>query len=152
MGVIKEFFSNNWFPPSLLFLMVHLWWAYAPRFSSLAFIDALIKMHLLTKHHLVSLAFTQELHIVRAGANCSAGPSERDLIIDWILTELPNLAKNDRLLAFSHIPSLTPHLWQPTFSFCSNLYDGIMERGWWNKKATFVRLNHYYFERQKCIP
>lgn len=52
-------------------------------YNFLALKDALINTHLLTKHHLVFLAFSQELHIVRAGANCSIGPSGRDLIIEW---------------------------------------------------------------------
>lgn len=47
------------------------------------------------KHCLVLLALSQELHIVRAGANCSIGANRRDLIIDCILTELPLLANTN---------------------------------------------------------
>lgn len=107
---LKPFFSNNLFGPSLLFLMFHLWWAYATWLSVLALVDALINTHLVTKHHLVFLAFSQEMHFSRAGANCSIGPSERDLIIDWILTELPLLANTHRkigcwlFLTSPHLP------------------------------------------------
>lgn len=90
---LKSLFPNPLFPPS--FSMVLLWRAYAAWFCLLSSIEALRNVHTLTKHHLVFLALSQELHIVRAGANCSIGANTRDLIIDCILTELPLLANTN---------------------------------------------------------
>lgn len=58
-------------------------------------LEALRNTHILTKHRLVFLALSQEMHIVRAGASCSIGANTRDLIIGCILTELPLLANTN---------------------------------------------------------
>lgn len=83
------------------------------------------------------------VHVVRAGAKCSIGPSERDLIIGWILAQLTLLANSNRKRGY------WPFLTYPSPVAAASNSNLLLSEAFENKKSVSQKVIKRYLMKLK---